>query len=870
MTAKNPSKPRKTAKQKETSAPRPGSRRRTGQELEAPIRFEPLIAALVMVAAIVILYPGHVFQDKIFFAGDNQAAASFTAAAEKGMEEENVYPVWNPYLFSGMPSYGSLSYTPYVYPPSAVLLLLIKYLFFPKYLWLFFHTFLTGFGTYLLLRDRRVWFLPALTAGVLMIWMPNLVAVGANGHGSQACAVGYIPFALLFWDRMWRGKGILVNGTALIIVLGFSMLRGHLQISYYTYALIALHLSFFGVARVVDGVKGKVPESSVLPRGLFAKLTNGGERYSTGPAVAEFAWSAMLMAGVVGASLLISAVLYVPVHDYSQYSIRGASEAGGLDYAYATSWSLHPTEMLTFLLPYSFGFGKDLYIGYMPFTDYPNYVGLVVLAGAVAAMVLARSRFLWFLFFVTVVSTLVSFGRFFPVLYDPIFKLVPYFNKFRVPVMVLIVQQFALVLMFGIGFNALLRADPEKGKRNAVTGLALAFLVFMIVILSQNFWPGGFADAISGKVRHARNPQEQLMVARVVGNFLFKDLIRFSIMSAVMFAALFLFYTRRLPSRVLCVILLLLGMVDFYLVDRNILNPQNFRQHEQLRIIHDRSVTDRYKEPDGVVAFLGEEPRHYRIFPMDRLFSSNRYMVFGISSIGGYHPAKLSLYEEFFDALKRGLSIGNFQVLDILNVRYCISAVELGAVPRLRPVWSGVNYEGAPRYVYENVGAFPRAWQVGAYRVAPDEAALNLIASGEIDLSSEVILDREPPVVPTGIADEETTSTRIEKLGFNEIRIETNSPSPSILVLSEIFYPDWKVEVDGEPAELLRADHVLRAVALEGGEHEVIFYYDMSLLKKGVYISVITFGSVVLLLIVGLILTLRGRRVGSTHRRADV
>jgi hypothetical protein len=829
----------------------------------------------VLVTAIVILYPGHVFQDKIFFAGDNQAAASFAAAAEKAMTEENVYPVWNPYLFSGMPSFGSLSYTPYIYPPNVVLKLLIKYLFFPKYLWLFFHTFLTGFGTYLLLRERRVWFLPAISAGVLMMWMPNLVAVGANGHGSQACAVGYLPFALLFWDRIWRGKGILVNAAGLIIVLGFSMLRGHLQISYYTYALIALHLLFFGVARIVDGVTGKIPEWSVLPRRLFEKLTDGGRRYSAGPAVAEFVWSAAVLAVVVGVSILMSAVLYLPAHDYAQYSIRGATESGGLDYGYATSWSLHPAETLTFLLPYSFGFGKDLYIGHMPFTDYPNYVGFVVLVCAVAAMAMARTRYMWFLFFVAVVSTVVSFGKFFPVLYDPLFKLAPFFDKFRVPVMVLIVQQFVLVVMFGIGLDALLRADMEKGKRNAVTGLAIAFLIFMIIILSQNFWPGSFADAIAGKVRGARNPQEQIAVARVVGNFLFRDLVRFSIMLAVMFVALFLYFSRRIPRWVLCVGLLLLAMVDFYLVDRNILHPENFRQHEQLRIIQDRSVTAQYKEADDVIRFLGRETRPFRIFPMDhprqpfsRLFTSNRFMVFGISSIGGYHPAKLSVYEQFFDAFRQGLGAGNFQVLDMLNVRYFVTAAELPEHPRLRPVWNGVNYSNEPRFIYENLGAFPRVWMVGAYRVAEGQTALSMLATGAVDLSKEVILEKNPAPAPAAAGDSATAL--VEKLGFNEIRIRTSATTPSILVLSEVYYPDWSVEVDGNAAEMLRANHVLRAVALDGGDHEVVFRYDTSLLKKSAYISATTLGVVTLVLVLGLILTLRGRRLGSTDRRTDV
>jgi hypothetical protein len=88
--------------------------------------------------------------------------------------------------------------------------------------------------------------------------------------------------------------------------------------------------------------------------------------------------------------------------------------------------------------------------------------------------------------------------------------------------------------------------------------------------------------------------------------------------------------------------------------------------------------------------------------------------------------------------------------------------------------------------------------------------------------------------------------------------------------LSEIYYPDWLVEVDGKPAELLRADYILRAVALEGGEHDVVFRYDTSLLKKSAYTSATTLGVVALLLIIGLVLTMRGRRVGNTDRRPDV
>jgi hypothetical protein len=887
MTSNKKSKSPKKSKTDKAGASRAGASRvpadppiRLGPGLSPGlVRFEWLVAVLVLVAAIVILYPGHVFQDKIFFSPDNQAAAGFAGAAKKAMQEEGIYPVWNPFLFGGMPSFGSLSFTPYVYPPSAVLKLLVKYLFFPQYIWLFFHTFLVGFGTYLLLRDRKVWFMAALSAGVLMMWMPNLVAAGANGHGSQACAVGYIPFALLFWDRLWRGRGTVLNGSALVIVLGFSMLRGHLQIAYYTYALIGLHFLFFSAARIVDGVNGRKPEWTALPRKLFDGLTGAGARYGAGAAVAEVAWAALLLAAIVGCSLLISAVLYLPAHDYAQHSIRGASASGGLDYDYATSWSLHPSEMLTFLLPYSFGFGKDLYIGHMPFTDYPNYVGFVVLAFAAIAMVMARTRFVWFLFFVIAVTTLVSFGNFFPVLYDPLFKWAPFFSKFRVPVMVLILQQVALVLMFGIGFNALLGASPEKARKNAVLGLAVAFLLFMIFILSQGFWSGGFAESIAGKVRGARTASEQIAVARVVGNYLFRDMVRFSIMLAAMFALFYFYFGRKVPARVFCVLILVLGMIDLYLVDRNILHPEKFRKHEVYRIIHDSSAAEVFEQSDDLVEYLQSDTRHFRVLPLpltspqrpfSPLFSSNRFMVFGISSFGGYHPAKLQLYEQFYEMFRRALGTGNLQVLHMMNIRYLVAGSELQAFPRIQPVWKGVNYQNEPRFVSENLDAFPRAWMAGAYRVVPGDEALDVLAGTDVDLRREVVLDREPAVKPSAPAAGDTAVAEIVDLGFNEIRIRTRSSSPSILVLSEIYYPDWSVEVDGSPSEMLRANYILRGVALEAGDHEVVFRYDLSLLRKSATISATTFGVFALIIVVGLVLTSRGRRVGSTHRRSDV
>jgi hypothetical protein len=635
---------------------------------------------------------------------------------------------------------------------------------------------------------------------------------------------------------------------------------------------------FLGIARVVDGAQGKMPKTSPLPGRWFERLTLGRARYSAGTAGAEWAWTAVVLALVVVLSLLMSTVLYLPVQDYAQYSIRGASEAGGLDYNYATSWSLHPSETLTFLFPYAFGYGKDLYHGHMPFTDYPNYLGFIVIAFAVLALFIARSRYVWFLVFVAVGTTFIAFGKFLPVLYNPMFKLMPYFSKFRVPVMILIVQQLAIVSLFGIGLDAALRVSAERGKRLAVQGLAVAFVIFLVLLLSQGVWTGEYAESIASKFQRIQDPAQQFQVARVAGSALRDDLTRrFAPMLAALFVVWFIFFrTPRMAATLAVGLTLVLGIIDFHVIDKNILHPEAWRHHDALQIIHDRSVTEQYTKSDELIDFLKSDTDHYRIFPMDspqqpfsRLFSSNRFMIFGVSSIGGYHAAKLSWYDEFMrTVLPASLRTGRFGVLDMLNVKYIVSGAELPRIERFEPVWSGVDYVGQRRFVYRNNSVLPRAYFVDRYRIAPGrDAALRLIGSGEMDFASEVVLEAQPPVVPQSAAG---ATAEIVEMGFNEIRIRASTPQAALLVVSEVYYPDWKATVNGRDTEVLRANHVIRALALPAGQHDVVFRYDTSLIRKGVVVSASSMGLAIFVFAGYFVGWLRSRRRGRTDLHTNV
>jgi hypothetical protein len=863
--------PKKTSSKREKSPaqqPKPAAPEKPGlyqaiDNLSRPVQL--VLVLVVLFIAMAVLYPELVFQNKIFMAGDTEAAASFGAAVKQVPAGGAGMPLWNPFLFAGMPSYGSLAYIPNLYPVSALLIQIKKFLPLPKSTWLLVHSFCLGLGVFLLLRGRSVSFLISVAAGCFMMWMPNHVAVGANGHGSQSCTVAYLPFALMFWDRLWRGKGILVNGSALAILLGFQMLRAHLQISYYTYVLLGLHFLFFSIVRIRDAARGRAADGAILPAWL-QRRTGGVDGPPVRTAVFGVGYLAMILAVIVVASLFLSAVLYLPVHDYSQYSIRGSAEGGGLDYNYATSWSLHPAEMITMVLPHAYGFGKDLYYGHMPFTDYPNYLGLIVFLGALAAVLLARNRFTWFLVFVAAVTTLVSFGNFFPVLYGPLFKLLPYFNKFRVPVMILIVQQLAVVLLFGIGLEAFIRADRDRLKKAAWWGLLGSVVLLFVALVSQSYWSGGFADSVASRIRLAQSAQHQLTLARTAGELLGRDLIKLSLLAVLVFGLVFLYSRRRLTTTVLVLVLALLSFIDLYLVDRHIVHPEKFRSSDRLQIVREAKSYDDYLGLDPVLAFLKKEDRPFRVLPLnfnpDRQtnpfsgdFNSNRYMNAGISSIGGYHAAKLSDYQDYLQSLGTVLSQGRFQLIDMMNVRYYITPGQLPEMPgMLEKKWQGTNESGQPRLVYENLKAMPRIFFVADYRIAAGKTALQELLTGRIDLTKTAVLPRPPAVDPVS---SEGSRAEITTYNLNEIHIDAHTESACIMVLSEVFYPRWQVFVDGVEGEILRANHILRAVSLSPGDHKIVFKYDDTVFRRGVIVSLATLVVLVVTLVLATVSSMR-------------
>jgi uncharacterized membrane protein YfhO len=113
---------------------------------------------------------------------------------------------------------------------------------------------------------------------------------------------------------------------------------------------------------------------------------------------------------------------------------------------------------------------------------------------------------------------------------------------------------------------------------------------------------------------------------------------------------------------------------------------------------------------------------------------------------------------------------------------------------------------------------------------------VQFIQSAQFDPKEVVLLERETPVTatPASYAPAEIVSAAPERI---VVRAHLNGQG--FLVLSDRHYPGWRAEVDGRASEILRANYLLRAVALPAGDHEIVFTYDPPVMRAGAAISAI-------------------------------
>ncbi|NMW17845.1 MAG: hypothetical protein HKK66_02235 [Chlorobiaceae bacterium] len=769
-----------------------------------------IVFAGYTVLAVLLYYP-LVFQSKILIAPDTLVPQASTIALDRVYEATGNYPLWQPWIFSGMPTVEAFSYLSGLYYPN-----LFFNLFHPDGIFLqLLHLAFAGFGVFLFLRNCRLTTIAAVFGGAVFMLNPYMTAMLVHGHGSQLMTAAYIPWMLWAAMRLVECGGLTEAGI-LALVAGFQLQRAHVQIAYYSWMLTLLLLLFLVIFR---------RDSLHKNLRLFFLL---------------------LLALACGVGM--SASIYLPASQYSAYSVRGmAVGGGGAAWDYATLWSMHPLELLTFLVPGCFGFGGVTYWGFMPFTDFPNYAGIVVLMLAIGGAALRRKEPMTWLFVAgLLLFLLMSFGSFFSPVFNLFYYAAPLFSRFRVPSMALIMVYLILVFFASAGVHELLYCQGDRLKKPLYRGvLALAGMLLLCLVFEQSievFFRSLFPDPSVGSFNLA------FMVNKVRWENLKESFLVVILVLTLSSGVLWLLVKNMLSRKLTVALLLLIALGDLILLDMQIVNPSAASLRSP--VFTDSRVMDSAFRHDDITRFLASRKGLFRIYPAGPLFTENKFALFGIESAGGYHPAKLKLYEEF---LAKTGNLASLNILRMLNVAYLITP-EPVAHPSLEPVKTGsLQLANGPVmvYVYSLKGSTPRAWFAGRVSGLNSEEALFSRLLDDHASSGEAYVDGS---LWTGSRTfSAATVTSLVALPESMI-LKVSAPGEAFLVVSEIYYPlRWKVSVDGKPASMARVNGLLRGVVVPAGSREVRFMYDRSGFETGRRISLGAFTAAMLLIAGGLL-----------------
>ena len=241
---------------------------------------------------------------------------------------------------------------------------------------------------------------------------------------------------------------------------------------------------------------------------------------------------------------------------------------------------------------------------------------------------------------------------------------------------------------------------------------------------------------------------------------------------------------------VLCCVLAVVVAADLINVDTRYLNHDSFVDAYTAKITP--------TEADRLI--MEDKDPAYRVLNLTVSPFNDATTSYFHRSVGGYHGAKLSRYQDMID---RHLSYLHEGVLDMLNVRYIIDS----------PTADGV-------FVRETANG--AAWMVeSVVRASSPQEEIELV--GKIDTKREAVMTDE--YLPENF-NFSAGEISLEEYRPNYLRYKATAQGNALVVFSEIFTKQgWTVKIDGEEARPLRADYILRAVELPAGEHTVEWSY---------------------------------------------
>jgi hypothetical protein len=723
-------------------------------------------------------------------------------------------PLWNPYLFGGVPTIeagsGDILY------PSSVLHLLLPM---PSALaWkLILHVYLAGVFMYLAARAFGVSRWVALFAGSAYLLSANLVSLVWGGQDGKMYVTALFPAALWLLvtalDRRSWLRFLWLGAVAGLLVVA------HPQLAYYAYiALLAYTLGSLLTRRDKSGAL----LATGLAGGMLAGLTAIG----------------------------VAAITLFPMYRYLREDSPRAGPGRGFEYS--ASWSLHAEEALSLFIPDFSGTDaqSETYWGKNPFKHNSEYGGALVLVLGIAAIAgLKGDRRRWGLGAMAAIALLYALGAGTPA-FRLLYSVVPGLKNFRAPSLATFVAIAALTLLAALLLDRVLsRADSPARRTLSIALAAGGVAALLIAVLALAGGPGLYATwtSVFGAAEGGQRAQAfAANLSRIVGGALIVALI-----CTLAWGAVLLWNRGKLRAVHVAMILTSLTAIDLLRVDNRYIQVVRY---------------DDFFPPDqGIQALRARLVPGERVLTVGGVYPEGFLATYGVPEVFGYHGNQLRWYNALtrYDVRQGArtaaeleqywLSFLNSAALRALAARYVLlpGQVELPGLKLL-----GADQRVA---VYLNESAMPGAAVVPEVQVEPDSARqIALLWSPTFDPARTTLLDEAVASIGHGGG---TGTAVVEGNGDDTLAVRARTTGPALLTISRTYHGSWQAEVDGVSVPVLRANYALMAVPLtSSGEHRVLLRYRPRIVQLTAIVTAATWTIVLLVTAVAAVLSLRRRR----------
>lgn len=552
-------------------------------------------------------------------------------------------PLWNPYIFAGLPLLGAAQagvlfplnwfYLAFSPPVATNLMMLSTYM-------------VAALGAYLFARRSG-----ASVAGAALtsaVWQGSGFLIGQIGHTNILHTAALLPWLLWAVDG-YGASGKRSRGLLLALLVAAQVFAGHQQTFIYALLVVAAYA-----------------------------LVMWRANHSSNPRRPAYLWSLVFVA----AGLALAAVQILPTLELLRNSLR--SDAS---YDFFTSFSLPPRFLWTFFAPYVVGGGdgqlfRAPYVGPAFYAEYVGYVGVGTIALAGLAFVLKRDARTKFWAVVALAGIPLALGQFAPFGFYKLIYAVPVLNLFRVPARHLMEVEFALAVLAGRGLTALAEArDSAKTSRWVLVAGGVVFVLTCLAITVGR--PASFHLGRTGPVSILRAPELFLPV----------------VIAAASAWAVWMFAGRRRRGMLLLVMLVIAADLALWGQSSGwrVASPKSdfelWSQPATVQFLRTRGTAD---------AAVGNAAQPYRILTQDRTFDPERpgltntpppgaawvpslqpdsYMMYGVENAAGYDGFGLARYSRLAGDMKLWGELtdgertlrGESREIDLLNVRYLLA-----------------------------------------------------------------------------------------------------------------------------------------------------------------------------------------------------